>query len=456
MLNDGVVTNTYDAANRLIRVQSEAMDWSAAYTGDGVRLQVEAAIGLGPVQTTQYVVDGAAPLPVVLQAKTGSATTQYLYATGTRPLAQNATAWEYLLPDALGSVRQIVDANGNVTLAKFYEPYGSVLNSMGSATTIFGYGGEQLDTTGLIYLRARYMQPRLGIFLTEDTAPGIASLSLSLHLFLYAWANPVNRIDPSGLQQPPPQCNFGEICATGPTGPYVRPTPPQDFTYKPRQPYPVGDDPVFGGPDFLGSLSPIPPNTELTMYDPFGEVAKAVGIESDRFKVPREFVAAALNYENHREKGALGFIGRSLKMVGTPCLQLVDPGHDSGFGYSMGIGNVKPARAETAENWFLTRYDPSSPEYQIMALLHQLDSGKLFYDDVSVLYVAADLRNATDLIYGQRYQGSISKEGARRIIGSHNLYRAYEGIETEAGNYGVELLVRASNREVPLWFFPGR
>jgi len=37
--------------------------------------------------------------------------------------------WEYLLPDALGSVRQIVDANGNVTLAKSYEPYGTVLTS---------------------------------------------------------------------------------------------------------------------------------------------------------------------------------------------------------------------------------------------------------------------------------------------------------------------------------------
>jgi hypothetical protein len=33
---------------------------------------------------------------------------QYLYALGTRPLAavRNGGAWEYLLPDALGSVRQ--------------------------------------------------------------------------------------------------------------------------------------------------------------------------------------------------------------------------------------------------------------------------------------------------------------------------------------------------------------
>ncbi len=60
---------------------------------------------------TTYTQDLAAPLPVVLQAKSGTATTQYLYSLGTRPLAQNGGAWEYLLPDALGSVRQIADAN---------------------------------------------------------------------------------------------------------------------------------------------------------------------------------------------------------------------------------------------------------------------------------------------------------------------------------------------------------
>ena len=66
---------------------------------------------------TTYTQDLAAPLPVVLQAQTGSATTQYLYALGTQPLAQSTTAWESLLPDALDSVRQSVDAGGNVTLA---------------------------------------------------------------------------------------------------------------------------------------------------------------------------------------------------------------------------------------------------------------------------------------------------------------------------------------------------
>jgi RHS repeat-associated protein len=97
---------------------------------------------------------------------------QYVYALGTRPLAQNGGAWEYLLADALGSVRQIVDGSGNVTLAESYQPYGSLLTSSGSGSSIFGYAGEQFDTTGLIYLRARYMNPTLGIFLSHDPSSG--------------------------------------------------------------------------------------------------------------------------------------------------------------------------------------------------------------------------------------------------------------------------------------------
>ena len=136
------------------------------YNGDGTRLK---QIIAGAVTT--YTQDLAVPLPVVLQAQTG-ATTKYLYSLGTRPLAQNGGSREYLLPDALGSVRQIADANGNITLAKSYEPYGSVLTSTGTASSIFGFSGEQADTTGLIFLRARYMQPTLGIFLAHDPWSG--------------------------------------------------------------------------------------------------------------------------------------------------------------------------------------------------------------------------------------------------------------------------------------------
>ncbi len=174
-----------------------------SYNGDGARLK---QIIAGTVTT--YTQDLAAPLPVVLQSQTGADATQYMYALGTRPLAQYGAAWEYLLPDALGSVRQIVDANGNVTLAESYEPYGSVLNSTGTASSIFRYSGEEVDTTGLIYLRARYMQPTSGMFLSHDPWSGDEMRPGSMNGFNYVQGNPINQTDPNG------QSSFAEAECT--------------------------------------------------------------------------------------------------------------------------------------------------------------------------------------------------------------------------------------------------
>jgi len=96
-------------------------------------------------------------------------------------------------------VRQIVDANGNVTLAESYEPYGSVLSSNGDASSIFAYAGEQIDTTGLVYLRARYMNPTLGIFFARDPWNGNALRPGSMNRFGYVEGNPIKLTDHSGL-----------------------------------------------------------------------------------------------------------------------------------------------------------------------------------------------------------------------------------------------------------------
>ncbi len=61
------------------------------------------------------------------------------------------------------------------------------------------YCGEQFDrTTGLYYLRARYMNPRIGTFITQDAYAGSIFDPVSLHKYLYANANPVTYKDPSG------------------------------------------------------------------------------------------------------------------------------------------------------------------------------------------------------------------------------------------------------------------
>ncbi len=207
LLNDGSALYRYDQANRLISTTLSGVTSLYAYTGDGVRLKQTVA----GVPTT-YTQDLAAPLPVVMQAKTGVTTTRYLYDISTRPLAQyTSDGAEYLLADGLGSVRQIADANGYLILTQDYEPYGSVRNSDGLRGSAYGFTGEERDTTGLIYLRARYMQPMLGMFLSRDPWSGDDLRPASMNGWNYVEENPVNRVDPSGLSPWIPTDDDGRI-----------------------------------------------------------------------------------------------------------------------------------------------------------------------------------------------------------------------------------------------------
>jgi len=88
-----------------------------------------------------------------------------------------------------------------------YRPYGSVLSSAGSASSIYGFTGEQTDPTGLVYLRARMYSPGLGLFTSRDLWPGDDYSPRTFHKFLYSLGNPINLSDPSGLIPLPSTCD---------------------------------------------------------------------------------------------------------------------------------------------------------------------------------------------------------------------------------------------------------
>ena len=90
-------------------------------------------------------------------------------------------------------MRQLTDPSGQVTLAKSYDPYGTVTASNGTSQSIYGFTAEQTDASGLVYLRARYYNPNDGRFITGDPS------GMDENLFLYASANPINMKDPTGL-----------------------------------------------------------------------------------------------------------------------------------------------------------------------------------------------------------------------------------------------------------------
>jgi RHS repeat-associated protein len=124
-------------------------------------------------------------------------TNTYLYGNGR--ISQHTTQTEYFLGDALGSVRQLADTAGAVTLTQSYAPYGETISSIGNGATAYQFTGEMRDSyIKLIYLRSRYYAPGTGRFLTKDSWQGDYNRPLSLNQWNYVEGNPVNFTDPSG------------------------------------------------------------------------------------------------------------------------------------------------------------------------------------------------------------------------------------------------------------------
>jgi RHS repeat-associated protein len=72
----------------------------------------------------------------------------------------------YYQQDHLGSTTALTDALGNVVERESYDAFG---NTTASASSRYGYTGRELDPdTGLMYHRARWYDPQVGRFLSED------------------------------------------------------------------------------------------------------------------------------------------------------------------------------------------------------------------------------------------------------------------------------------------------
>jgi RHS repeat-associated protein len=101
--------------------------------------------------------------------------------------------------DGHGSVRQLTNSTGAETDRYDYDAFGNVINQTGSTPNNYLFAGEQFDPAlGLYYNHARYLNTTTGRFWSMDTEEGDDEEPSSLHKYLYASSDPVNRIDPSG------------------------------------------------------------------------------------------------------------------------------------------------------------------------------------------------------------------------------------------------------------------
>jgi RHS repeat-associated protein len=146
-------------------------------------------------------------LSVVLAETQGANTTRYVHGPmGIHAHKDSANNWEWMVQDGLGSVRGVVDNSVAVLESRLYEPCGVPFGATGTNQTMYGFTGEPTDGNSLVHLRARYYAPNLGAFASRDLFEGVQPLPLTLNGYSFVRGNPVNWVDPSGLQDYPTQC----------------------------------------------------------------------------------------------------------------------------------------------------------------------------------------------------------------------------------------------------------
>jgi RHS repeat-associated protein len=179
----------------LVEVQSSSGIVNYTYDDDNIR--VSQTIG---TETTSYLLDKNRPYAQVLAEYVGNdEIASYLY--GLDLISQErGSVNSYYLVDGLGSTRGLTDENGNVTNVYSYDAYGNLIDSVGNSENSYLFAGEQFDESlEQYYLRDRYYDPSVGRFTRRDTYEGDNFNPITLHKYLYTGANPINRIDPSGL-----------------------------------------------------------------------------------------------------------------------------------------------------------------------------------------------------------------------------------------------------------------
>ncbi len=111
---------------------------------------------------------------------------------------------EYDHLDAIGSVRAVTDADGNVIARHDFLPFGEELAPQTPPADERLFTGQVRDFgTGLDYFHARQLRVDLGRFTTPDPLTDLAWTDPTLgasNAYEYAMSNPLRFVDPSGMQ----------------------------------------------------------------------------------------------------------------------------------------------------------------------------------------------------------------------------------------------------------------
>ena len=220
----------FDPQNRLIDIRTGATPAAAtaatasvsyAYDASGNRIKKATTSG-----ATSYLMDSNQAYPqVALESSTTTgaspSTQSTAYVWGNQLIRQTRGSAASLYPAAdaandlfplqghLNTSLGAVDANGNLVEQTAGDAYGNLAQQTGLKQS-HPYTGEYWDQDSqLLYLRARWYDPKVARFVSADPFEGKQRNPRSLNRYAYAHSDPVHNADPSG------EMSLGETGAAG-------------------------------------------------------------------------------------------------------------------------------------------------------------------------------------------------------------------------------------------------
>jgi RHS repeat-associated protein len=195
----GSTAYTFDYEHRLKTIGGTSNQFF--YDGSGNRLK---AIRNGT--TTKYIYDAAGRLLAEADGS-GAITRYYIYGNGLLAAVTTANSVYCYHFNGVGSTVAMTDSTQAVVNKYAYDPFGNIASQSETvmASQPFKYVGQagvMSEPNGYYYMKARYYDPAVGRFISEDP---IGFAGGDVNVMAYVGNNPVNGIDPSGL------CNLSGV-----------------------------------------------------------------------------------------------------------------------------------------------------------------------------------------------------------------------------------------------------
>jgi RHS repeat-associated protein len=186
---------TYDLLNRLVEVKKNGTLVSEyGYDPEGLRV-VKRAHG----ETIHYVFEGTEP--IYEKNVTTGKIHSYVYVLGKHfaridgNLDNSISKKYFYQTDNLGSTVAVTDVQGKTVWSGDYTPFGKMASQDGILENVMQFTGKEFDKDiGLYYFNARWMDSELGRFISEDP------LAQDPNFYSYCGNNPLNRVDPCGME----------------------------------------------------------------------------------------------------------------------------------------------------------------------------------------------------------------------------------------------------------------